>query len=245
MWRNISTLRPGKQIHCILTERNPVMTTSSVPLLPKFYTAAEERLNVLTHGLGLVLSVVGLILLVVRAATYGSAVHIVSFAIFGASLVILYGASTIYHSTNKPTLRTHLRAVDHAAIYVLIAGSYTPFTLTVFPDKIGWVIFGAVWSMAAVGITLKIFFTGRLDLLSTLMYIFMGWMIVFAIKPLIAALSDQGLFWLFAGGVAYTLGAVSYSIKKIPYGHAIFHVLVLAGSACHFIAVYWYILPRP
>lgn len=213
------------------------------PPLPKFYTATEERLNILSHGLGLLLSAVGLVLLVVRAASYGTAVHIVSFAIFGASLIVLYGASTIYHSTKDPATRNYLRTVDHAAIYILIAGTYTPFTLTVLDGAIGWTLFGVSWGMAVAGITLKLFFTGRFDLLSTAVYIFMGWIIVFVIKPLLAALPVDAIYWLFAGGISYTVGAAAYSIKKIPYGHAVFHCFVLAGSVCHFIVVHNYILP--
>lgn len=189
------------------------------------------------------LSVIGLALLVVKAASLGTPLHVVSFAIFGASLVILYAASTIYHSTDDPTRRTKLRTVDHAAIYILIAGSYTPFTLVALSGTVGWTLFGVSWGMAVTGIVLKIFYTGRFNILSTSMYVFMGWVIVFAIKPLMAALPEEGIFWLFAGGIAYTVGAVSYSIKKIPFGHALFHFFVLAGSACHFVAVYWYILP--
>jgi hemolysin III len=200
-------------------------------------------LNILSHALGLILSVIGLILLVVKAAALGTTLHVVSFAIFGASLVTLYSASTIYHSTKDPTRRTRLRTVDHTAIYVLIAGSYTPFTLVVLSSTVGWTLFGVSWGMAVTGIVLKLFFTGRFNILSTSMYVFMGWVIIFAIKPLMAAMSEEGIFWLFAGGIAYTVGAVSYSIKKIPFGHALFHFFVLAGSACHFISVYWYILP--
>ena len=200
-------------------------------------------MNILSHALGLILSVIGLVLLVVKAASLGTTLHVVSFAIFGASLVTLYAASTIYHSTKDPTRRTRLRTVDHTAIYVLIAGSYTPFTLVVLNGTVGWTLFGVSWGMAVTGIVLKLFFTGRFNILSTSMYVFMGWVIIFAIKPLMAAMSEEGIFWLFAGGIAYTVGAVSYSIKKIPFGHALFHFFVLAGSACHFISVYWYILP--
>ena len=211
--------------------------------MPKFYSPAEERLNILSHALGLLLSVVGLVLLIVKAASLGTPLHVVSFAIFGASLVILYAASTIYHSTDDPSRRTKLRTVDHAAIYILIAGTYTPFTLAVLSGTVGWTLFGVSWGMAVTGIVLKLFYTGRFNILSTSMYVFMGWVIVFAVKPLMAALPEEGIFWLFAGGIAYTVGAISYSIKKIPFGHAVFHFFVLAGSACHFISVYWYILP--
>jgi len=155
----------------------------------------------------------------------------------------LYAASTFYHSTKDTGLRARLRIIDHATIYVLIAGSYTPLTLIALGGPIGWVIFAASWAMAATGISLKVFFTGRFDLVSTLMYVFMGWIIVFAIKPLMDNMSSEGLFWLFAGGVAYTTGAVIYSIKKVPFNHAIFHMFVLLGSFCHFVSVYFYVLP--
>ena len=210
---------------------------------PSFYPPAEERLNILSHASGLVLSLVGFVLLVMRAATLGTVLHVISFAIFGASLVLLYAASTIYHSSTEPSARIRLRTVDHAAIYILIAGSYTPFTLTVLHGAVGWTLFAASWGMAAIGIVLKLFFTGRFNLISTLMYVFMGWVMVFAIKPLIAAFPGEGIIWLFAGGVSYTLGAAFYAIKKMPFGHAVFHFFVLAGSACHFVAVYFYILP--
>ena len=210
---------------------------------PSFYPPTEERINIISHALGLFFSVAGVVLLVVKAATYGSAVHIVSVSVFGASLVVLYTSSTFYHSATDPTMRKALRTVDHAAIYILIAGSYTPFALVTLGGTLGWTIFGLAWGMAITGITLKLFFTGRFDRLSTSMYVFMGWMMVFAIKPLIAALSSQGLAWLAAGGIAYTVGALLYSIKKMPFGHAAFHLLVLAGSACHFVAVYFFVLP--
>ena len=211
-------------------------------LLPSYYSPAEERLNILSHALGLLLSLVGLVLLVMRAMTLGTSLHVVSFAIFGASVVLLYTASTIYHSTREPTLRTKLRTVDHAAIYILIAGTYTPFTLVVLTDTVGWTLFGASWGMAVTGIVLKLFYTGRFNHLSTLMYVFMGWLIIFAIKPLMIAFAGSGLIWLFAGGISYTVGALSYSFKKLPFGHAVFHFFVLAGTGCHFIAVYFYIL---
>ncbi len=209
----------------------------------KHYSPAEEKINIASHALGFVLSVVALVLLVVHASQHGNVWHIVSFSIFGASLVTLYAASAIYHSVKDPVLRSRLRIVDHATIYILIAGTYTPFTLVTLSGFAGWVIFGVSWGMAVIGVILKLFFTGRYDLLSTLMYVFMGWIIVFALDPLIHNLSSEGLFWLVAGGIAYTLGAVLYSIQKIKFNHAIFHVFVLIGSTCHFISVYFYVLP--
>jgi hemolysin III len=209
----------------------------------KHYSPLEEKTNIISHAVGLVLSLAGLFLMVVRAGRYGDTWHVVSASIFGVSLISLYAASTLYHSATDPVKRGRLRIFDHATIYVLIAGTYTPFTLITLNGMTGWVIFGISWAMALTGITLKLFFTGKYNLVSTLMYVFMGWIIVFAISPLIDNLSAQGLFWLFAGGVAYTVGAGLYSIKKIKFNHAIFHMFVLLGSACHFVAVYFYVLP--
>lgn len=209
---------------------------------PHFYPPIEERLNVISHATGLILSVAALAFLVAKAMTYGTAVHTVSFAVFGASLVILYGASTLYHSARNVPARLALRRVDHASIYLLIAGTYTPFSLVTLQGVVGWVIFGIVWGMALVGVTAKLFFTGRFDRLSTTMYVLMGWTIVLAIKPLVANLSIEGLGWMLAGGISYTVGALIYSIKKIPFGHATFHIFVLAGSACHFVSVYFFVL---
>lgn len=211
--------------------------------MAKFYPPAEERINILSHLAGAVISVVVLIMLVLRAATNGDGWHIVSVSIFGASLIILFSASTIYHSASDPVIRRRLRVVDHASIYVLIAGTYTPFTLLILHGVTGWVIFGISWGMAVTGIILKLFFTGRYGRLSTAMYVFMGWLIIFAIKPLTENLAAAGLGWLVAGGLAYTAGAVLYSIKQIPFNHAIFHVFVLGGALCHVVAVYYYVLP--
>lgn len=209
------------------------------------YSHAEERLNIMSHAAGTVLGVAGLVFLIIRATTLGNAWHVVSFTIFGASMIVLYGISTIYHSSTHLAFRKNMRTLDHAAIYVLIAGSYTPFTLVTLQGPVGWALFAASWGMATIGIVLKLFYTGRFNLISTLMYIFMGWIIVFAIKPLIANLPTEGLVWLFSGGIAYTVGAVFYSIKKMPYGHAIFHFFVLGGSICHFVSVYFFVLPAP
>ena len=209
----------------------------------KTYSPLEESINIISHAIGLILSIVALVLLVRHANLHGNAWHVVSFAIFGLSLISLYAASTFYHSAKKPDLRSRLRIVDHATIYILIAGTYTPFALVTLNGLTGWMLFGVSWGMAITGIILKLFHTGKYNLVSTLMYVFMGWIIVFAIKPLINNLSSDGLFWLVAGGMAYTTGAILYSIKKIKLNHAIFHLFVLLGSFCHFVAVYFYILP--
>jgi hemolysin III len=209
----------------------------------KFYSPLEERINVLSHALGFVLSIFALALLVTYANRYGSLLHVLSFAVFGVSLVVLYAASTLYHSTTNPARRVRFRILDHAAIYILIAGTYTPIMLVILSGSLGWLMFGITWGFAAIGIVLKLFFTGKYSHASTAMYVFMGWLIVFAIKPLINNFSADGLWWLLAGGLAYTVGAVIYSFKKIKFHHAIFHVFVLAGSACHFVMVYFYVLP--
>ncbi len=209
----------------------------------EYYSPIEEKINIISHATGFILSIVAFVLLVMRASLHGDVWQIVSFSIFGASLIILYGASTLYHSTKKPVLRNKLNIIDHASIYVLIAGTYTPFTLVTLKGTIGWVIFGISWGLALTGIILKLFFTGKYDLISTIMYVFMGWVIVFAIKPLIHHLPLEGLLWLFAGGISYTIGAILYSINKIKFNHAIFHMLVLIGSFCHFVSVFFYVLP--
>ena len=206
------------------------------------YTPLEEMTNIISHAIGLVLSIVALLLMLIRASESGNTLHIVSAAIFGVSLIALYAASTLYHSAKDPKARSRLRINDHATIYILIAGTYTPFTLITLNGWVGWTVFGVSWGMATAGVILKLFFTGKYNVLSTLMYVLMGWIIIFAIKPLVNSLSSEGLFWLIAGGVAYTTGAVIYSIKKMKFNHAIFHLFVLLGSFCHFISVYFYVL---
>jgi len=209
----------------------------------KYYSPIEEKINIISHAVGFILSIVALVLLVRHATLHGDVWHIVSFSIFGASLILLYAASTFYHSARKSEVRNRLKIIDHASIYALIAGTYTPFTLVTLKGTIGWVIFGASWGLALTGIILKLFFTGKYDLISTIMYVFMGWIIVFAIKPLINNLPLEGLLWLIAGGVSYTIGAILYSIKKIKFNHAIFHMFVLNGSFCQFMSVFFYVLP--
>jgi hemolysin III len=211
--------------------------------LAKVYSPFEEAINVYSHIFGIVLSIIGLVALVIHANADGNVWHIVSFSIFGFSLILLYTASSVYHHAKDPVIRGRLRVFDHASIYVLIAGTYTPFTLITLSGTVGWVIFGVAWSMALTGIILKLFFTGRFKIISTSMYIFMGWMVVFAINPLIENLPSTGLYLLVAGGLAYTIGAVLYSIKAIPLNHAMFHILILVGSFCHFLSVYFYVLP--
>lgn len=206
------------------------------------YSHLEERLNVLSHAFGAALALFAWLLLVVKALQSPQMVTLISVSIFGGSLFLLYMASTLYHSAKTPVKRRRLKIFDHCAIYLLIAGTYTPFTLVTLKGSLGWWLFAISWAMAAIGIVLKFFFTGRFNLVSTSMYVAMGWLIIFAIKPLMAAFPALGLAWLVAGGISYTLGAVLYSIKAIPFNHAIFHGFVLLGSICHFVSVFYYIL---
>ena len=217
------------------------MTQTAIPQKRKrineFYTLREEIANGVTHGIGAALSIVGLIVLVVTAVLYGTVWHVVSYSIFGASLIILYMASTLYHSIQTPKLRPILRIIDHSSIFLLIAGTYTPFLLTALRGLWGWSFFGIVWGIAILGILFKVFFIGKLEVLSTIAYVGMGWLCVFAFKQMLATVPPAGVTWLVAGGVVYTVGVLFYAIKKIPYNHAIWHLFVLGGSICHFIAV--------
>lgn len=208
----------------------------------RLYPKNEEIMNVVSHGIGFLLSIPALALLVVFASIEGTAWHIISFAIYGSSLVVLYFASTIFHLTQNQKTRNRLNVFDHASIYLLIAGSYTPFVLVTIRGPWGWSIFGVVWGLAICGIILKIFFTGRFNTLSTILYIVLGWTILIAISPLTRALPFEGLMWLLAGGLSYTVGAVFFLLNRLPFNHAVFHLFVLLGSICHFVAVFWYVL---
>jgi hemolysin III len=211
---------------------------------PKSYPPLEEKINIGSHAFGLILSITALVFLVLRASFHGNVWHIVSFSIYGASLVILYAASTFFHSSKKPKLRYRLNILDHSSIYVLIAGTYTPFVLVTLNGALGWVIFGIIWGLALTGVILKFFFIGKYYLISTIMYVLMGWIIIIAVKPLIDSLPLLGIIWIFVGGVSYTVGAIFYSIKNIKFNHAIFHIFVLIGSFCHFMSIFFYVLPR-
>lgn len=207
------------------------------------YSRNEELANSLTHGLGLVLSVVGLALLVVFASLHGDAWQIVSAAVYGVTLVLLYTTSTLYHSLRGEQLKHLLRKFDHAAIFLLIAGTYTPFVLVTLRGPWGWSLFGVVWGLAVAGVTIKFWLAGRFRVISTLIYLAMGWLVMVAIKPLVAALPAGGMKLLVAGGLCYTGGAGFYLLKKLPYHHAIWHLFVLGGSACHWAAVFIYVMP--
>lgn len=207
----------------------------------QFYSPTEEKLNIWSHAFGIFLSIIALVLLIIKAVQQDNIWMMISFPIFGVSLILLYLASTLYHASKEPQKRFKLKVFDHAAIYVLIAGSYTPFTLVSLNGETGWLIFSMVWVMAFTGIILKLFFTGRFKVISTAMYVLMGWLIVFYFQDLTAHLHEKGVFYLILGGVLYTIGAILYSIKKIKFNHAIFHFFVLAGSFCHFLSIYLYI----
>ena len=209
----------------------------------KIYSVLEEQINVISHGIGFVLSVIALVLLVIRSSIYGTAYHIVSFTIFGSSLIVLYAASTLYHNAKKEKIRNRLNIFDHASIFILIAGTYTPYALVSLNGIMGWVLFGVTWGAAVIGVTLKLFFIGKYEKLSTVLYVLMGWIIIIAIKPLVENLSTEGLFWLFTGGIFYTIGAVFFSFKALKLNHAIFHLFVMLGSISHFISIYFYVLP--
>ncbi|MDN3593523.1 PAQR family membrane homeostasis protein TrhA [Zunongwangia endophytica] len=210
----------------------------------KYYTKSEERLNVISHASGLLLSILGFILLIIKSAELGGTILKISYWIFGSSMVILYTASTLYHSVRERKLRYRLNILDHASIYILIAGTYTPFALVTLEGLVGWIIFGVIWALAVTGVILKLFFTGRFQTLSTIMYVAMGWIIVFAVKPLLDNLSGDGLFWLFSGGISYTIGAIIFSIDRLKFNHAIFHFFVLFGTFCHFLAIYYHVIPN-
>ncbi|WP_119718832.1 PAQR family membrane homeostasis protein TrhA [Cognatilysobacter tabacisoli] len=197
----------------------------------------EEVVNALTHGFGAAAALAGGAVLITLAALYGDGWQLVSAIVFGLCLLLLYIASTLYHAIQHPVAKARLKVFDHCAIYLLIAGTYTPFTLVGLRGPWGWSLFAAIWALAFAGVAFKLFYTGRFKLLSTLFYIAMGWLVVVAIKPLLGALDAWTFGWLLAGGVFYTLGTVFYHRPSLPYAHAIWHMFVIAGSVCHYISV--------
>ncbi|MGB3681934.1 MAG: hemolysin III family protein [Rubrobacteraceae bacterium] len=208
----------------------------------KEYTPAEELANSVTHGVGLGLSLAGAVALVVLTALRGDAWQVVSSGVYGASLVALYTASTLYHGIRPPGAKRVLRVFDHCAIYLLIAGSYTPFALVSLRGGWGWTLFSLVWGLTIAGIAFKVFFTGRLNALSTTIYVLMGWLGVIAAKPIIEMVPTGALWWLAAGGIVYTAGTIFYHNRRVPYSHAVWHLFVIGGSACHYLAISLYVL---
>ncbi len=204
----------------------------------------DDIASSIIHGIGALLAVAALAVLVTYASLMGDAWRVVSFSIYGATLVLLYTSSTLYHGFQRPAVKHVFRILDHASIYLLIAGTYTPFLLVTLRGAWGWSLFGVAWGLAAVGVVQAALFLDRLKLVSLIAYIAMGWLIIIAVKPLLSALAAGGMAWLAAGGALYTLGVVFYTVKRIPYNHAIWHLFVLGGSLCHFCAMLLYVLPR-
>jgi len=205
---------------------------------PSSHLPREEFANVLTHGLGSLAALPGGIVLVTLAAIHGDGWQLAGAIVFAASLLMLYAVSTVYHAARRPHLKRRLQVVDHCAIYVLIAGTYTPFTLVGLRGPWGWGLFAAIWTLALAGVVFKLFFTGRFERLSTLIYLAMGWLVVVAIHPMLSMIDAWTLCWLFAGGVFYSLGTLFYLRESLPYSHAIWHLFVIAGSVCHYLAVF-------
>jgi hemolysin III len=207
------------------------------------YSAKEEIANTVTHALGALLSLNGLIFLVVFSTLNGNGYHIVSSAVFGASLIILYSMSTFYHLVKTAKLKKLFRALDHSSIFILIAGTYTPFTLVTLQGGWGWTLFGMVWGLAIAGIILETVTGQRFEKLSLGLYIAMGWLIVIAAKPLLLSIAPGGLALLVGGGLCYTFGVIFYIWNSLVFNHAIWHIFVLSGSALHFFAVFFYVIP--
>lgn len=201
------------------------------------YSAGEEILNSITHGIGSVLSVIGGIALIVFAALYGDVWRIVSFSIYSVTLVILYLASTLYHSVRDPQLKRVFKILDHVCIYLLIAGTYTPFLLVSLRGPWGWTLLGVIWGLALVGIIFKTFSAQRFRRFLVLGYLGMGWLAVIAGRELLTRVPTEGVFWLALGGLLYTVGVVFYAWRRLPYSHTIWHLFVLGGSICHYLAV--------
>ncbi|WCN39190.1 PAQR family membrane homeostasis protein TrhA [Aneurinibacillus uraniidurans] len=207
------------------------------------YTKKEEIANAITHGIGVLLSIIALVFLIRYSVDKGTMWHVVSFTIYGVSMLVLYLSSTLLHSFPEGKVKDILEVLDHSSIYLFIAGSYTPFLFVIVKGTLGWTLFGIVWGMAVCGIVFKMFFVKRFLFLSTLLYILMGWLIVLAWEPLTSVLSGGGLSLLVWGGILYTVGCVFYVWRGFPFHHAVWHLFVLAGSLLHFFSVFWYVLP--
>ena len=204
---------------------------------PAAHHVRHEIANALTHGLGAAAALAGGAVLITLAAIYGDGWQLAGAIVFGVALLLLYTASTLYHAIQHPVAKGRLKVFDHCAIYLLIAGTYTPFTLIGLRGPWGWGLFAAIWTLALAGVVFKLFYTGRFPRLSTAIYIAMGWLVVVAMKPMIEAIDAWTLGWLLAGGIFYTLGTYFYHRESIRYSHAIWHLFVIAGSVCHFVAV--------
>jgi hemolysin III len=204
-------------------------------------TSNEELASAVTHGLGAALATAALVVLVVLAGSRGEAWRIVSLAVYGSSLVLMYLCSTLYHSFRNPRLKRYFRLMDHLSIYLLIAGTYTPITLFAMGGPWGWTLFSLIWAMAAGGILAKIFLLDRLRIVSVLFYLAMGWLILIAVRPMLQLLPMGLIVWIAAGGVFYTIGVIFFALNGLRYNHAIWHLFVLAGSICHFVGILLYV----
>jgi hemolysin III len=218
------------------------MSVPGQAVLPR-YGFGDELASSVIHGIGIVLSIVGLAVLVAHTASYGTASDVLASAVYGLSLILLYTASTLYHSIRAESVRRMLRTLDHIAIFLLIAGTYTPFTLIALRGAWGWSLFGAVWSLALLGIALEMGLLKRYRRFAVLLYVAMGWVGIVAFRPLLAHLQTGGMVLLLAGGAAYTLGVPFYLWRKLPYHHSVWHFFVLAGSVLQFLAVFFYVVP--
>jgi len=207
------------------------------------YSEEEELVNRLTHSLAAVVSLIGIVFLVIAASRTGDPYRIVSSIIFCSSLTIFYVISTLYHTIRSPKARYVFRVLDHAGIFLVIAGTYTPFTLVSLRESRGWILFGMVWGLAVIGAIFKSFMTHRLVFLAPVFYIALGWLIVVDLEGLLTLVPIKGVLWLVAGGLFYTVGIIFYAFDRIPYNHAIWHVFVIAGSLCHYLSILWYIVP--
>lgn len=213
------------------------------PRITRSFTLGEEIFHSITHGIGSGLSIAGLTLLLVLAILFGDVYQIVSFSIFGASLVLLYLSSTLYHGFQQPRVKHIFKIFDHASIYLLIAGTYTPFLLVGLGGSAGWTMLFIVWGIALFGIVFKVLFIERFQVLSVVTYLLMGWLCVFVFREMVASIPLGAIIWLAIGGLFYTVGVIFYALQKIPYMHAVWHFFVLGGSICHFFAVLLYLAP--
>jgi len=207
------------------------------------YSLGEEIANSITHGVGVIFGIVALTLLLVYSVRSGDVWKVASSIIYGVTLILLYTASTLYHAFPWPRVKHVFKILDHAGIYLLIAGTYTPFTLVTLRDDGGWAMFAIIWSLAVAGVALEAFWVYRPKWLSSAVYLGLGWLVVFMIRPLVASIEPAGVWLLVAGGLAYTLGVIFYVMKRVPYTHAIWHGFVLAGSVCHFLSVVLFVVP--
>lgn len=207
----------------------------------RIQTPFEEKLNAFTHAIGALLGIAALVLLIVFDINKTDW-SLFSVIVYGISIIILFTASTLYHAFKNEKRKHYFRIIDHISIYFLIAGTYTPVLLISLEQSLGWTLFWVVWGIAAFGVVLKLFFTGRFEIFSTLLYLVMGWLIIFDFSNLSQAIGSDGILFLFAGGLSYTVGIVFYAIQKIPYNHVIWHLFVLSGAICHFFMIFLYVI---